>query len=287
MSIHPANIPTFSTQEIPALPRAEWALVTPARAEEWLGKNLNNRNRRTQHVARIIRDMKNGNFLISGDTIKFDWDGRLIDGQHRLAAIIESGQSAWILIVRDLDPKVQGVLDANAKRSAYDALGFNGVTESRIVISAMAQIAFTRESGKMTHSLDTGQFSATNSEVVDWFVQNPDAEWASKFGIRISKLIGSTPSATAYAAMIFSRLSIEDCIEFFESAAEMRTTGDGDPRLTLLRTLERDRRNRGRLTNATQLSYLFRAWNAWREGRKISKLPLETGGKAVSIPEPK
>lgn len=287
MSTHPANVPTFSTQEIPALPRSEWARVTPARAEEWLGKNNNNRNRRTQHVARMIRDMKNGNFLITGDTIKFDWDGRLIDGQHRLTAIIESGQSAWILIVRDLDPKVQSVLDANAKRSAYDALGFNGVTESRIVIAAMAQIALTRESGKMTHSLDTGKFNATNSEVVDWFTQNPDAEWASKFGIKISKLIGSTPSATAYAAMIFSRLSIDDCIEFFESAAEMRTNGEGDPRLTLLRTLERDRKNRGRTNNAVQLSYFIRAWNAWREDRKLSKLPLEAGGKAVSIPEPK
>lgn len=279
----PTSIP--ATTIIPALPRADWELVTPNRAEEWLGKNHANRNRRGLHVNRITRDMRDGNFLITGDSIKFDWGGRLIDGQHRLAAIIESGASTWVLVVRDLDPKVQSVLDANAKRTAADALGFNGLAEARIVIAAMAQIALTRDAGKMHTALDTNKYAATNSEIVDWFTANPDAEWAARLGMKVSKLIGSTPSVTAYAALVFSRISAEDCVEFFESSAEMRTDGTGDPRLTLLRTLERDRRNRGRQNNATQLSYLFRAWNAWRQGKTISKLPVEAAGKAVVIPE--
>jgi hypothetical protein len=282
---HPANVPAFS--HIPALPPVEWVYITPAKAEELLGKNHGNRNKKPQHIARLVRDMQNGNFLLSGDTIKKDWNGRLIDGQHRLSAIIESGIPAWVLVVQELDPKVQGVLDANAKRSAYDALGFNGISEARIIIAAMAKISLTRDAGKMRTALDTGSFSATNSEIVDWFVSNPDAEWAAKFSVKIARLIGSTPSVTAYSALIFGRIDMDACIEFFESTAEMRTTGDGDPRLTLLRTLERDRRNRGRQNNATQLSYFIRAWNTWRGGKKISKFPLEVGGQFVTIPEPK
>lgn len=282
----PTSIPTITNTPFHATPTSEWVLVTPNIAVRWMERNHGNRNRRRMHVARLVRDMEGGNYLVTGDTIKFDRDDRLIDGQHRLAAIVETGIPVWMLIVRNLDPKVQTVLDANAKRSASDALGFTGVSEYRTVVAGMAQIALSRASGKMVTALESFKFNGTNAEIIDWFTENPDAEWAASYGVKMSKLIGSTPSVTAYATLLFSRIDPAACSEFFESTSELRTNGTSDPRFTLLRTLERDRKNRGTPNNSTQFSYLVRAWNAWRVDKPLTKLPVENAGKPVVIPEP-
>lgn len=273
----------------PIDPRTEWVTVTPKMAESWLGLNEGNRNKRAGHIARLTRDMKAGRWLLTGDTIKFDWNGRLIDGQHRLTSIVVSETPSRILVVRDLDPNVQSVLDGQAKRAARDALFFNGVEKDRNVLAALAKIDIARQAGAMATALSGTPESPTNAEVVQWFTDNDDAAFAADQSRKVYKFIGASPTPLAYAIMVTSRIDLEASLEFFNSTAEGRTNGIGDPRLTLLRTLERDRKNnRGSAEgSAQQIYYILRTWNAWRAGEKLSKLPLETSGKVASIPEPK
>ena len=49
--------------------------------------------------------MGSGNGQTSGLSIQFDWDGRMIDGQHRCEAGIESGVTIRMLVVKGLDPR--------------------------------------------------------------------------------------------------------------------------------------------------------------------------------------
>ena len=73
--------------------------ITPAMAEKWLAKNLGNRHVRESHVATLVRDIRDGNWRQTGEAIKFDWDGRLIDGQHRLHAIVAAQTATRMLVV--------------------------------------------------------------------------------------------------------------------------------------------------------------------------------------------
>lgn len=262
--------------------------ITPVIAEKWLGQNHGNRNLRSRKVANYARDMRNGAWMTSGDSIKFDWNGRMIDGQHRLEAVIESGATIRVLVVRGLEPSVQGVLDVNVKRSASDALKFNGHTHQTIVVAAMARIANARAQGFLRTATSSTIPEMTNAEVVAWYEAHPESVNAAALALKVAKSIGGTPSALAYCAWVLEAIDPEAAVEFFLSTAEFRTEGKSDPRATLLNAFRRLQENRTALTAALQISLVFRAWNAWRGNKKVSTLPTTTNGKSgVQIPEPK
>lgn len=266
--------------------------VTPALAEKWLGQNHGNRQLRAQKVESYARDMRNGNWMTSGDSLKFDWDGRLIDGQHRLEAVIESGTIIRVLVVKGLEPRVQDVLDTNAKRSNADALRFNGVTRNTTDIAALAKIANARELGLLTTATSTRVPEMTNQEVLAWHQEHPEADSACALARRVYKDIGGSPSAIAYAIWRLEQIDPLAAVEFFLSMSESRTAGKGDPRLALLRSFNRMREQGVRVTPALQLRYVFAAWNAWRANKNVSSFPRVTGDgdggtKGVQIPEPR
>lgn len=272
---------------------SEFTDITPALAEKWLGMNHGNRTLRGRKVTNYARDMRNGKWMTSGDSIKFDWNGRMIDGQHRLEAVIESGSTIRVLVVRGLEPAVQSVLDVNVRRSASDALKFNGHAYHNVIVASVARIANARDLGYLRSATSTNIPEMTNAEVLEWVDANPEIENAAALAARVYKTIGGTPSAIAYAIYELEQIDGPATVEFFTSTAEFRTTGLTDPRSTLLRSFNRLKEQRTALTPALQLSYIYRAWNAWRDSKPLSKLATVTSGgadsgaKGIKIPEPK
>lgn len=65
--------------------------ITPAIAAKWLEKNIGNRNPSPNTIAGYARDMIAGNWRALHQPLAFDADGKLIDGQNRLFAVIKSG----------------------------------------------------------------------------------------------------------------------------------------------------------------------------------------------------
>lgn len=262
--------------------------ISPKLAAEMLEKNHKNRVLRPRVVSQYARDMASSNWRMSAEAIKFDWNGRLIDGQHRLHAIIEADATVPMLVARNLDPAVQIVIDAGAKRTAGDALKFDGVGGNVAQVAAIARIAVAWDNGGMRSAAAGLSLRLTNSEVIDWVSENPEALTAAALASRHFTKIGMTPSALGFAAMKFLELDETDAIEFLSTTAEMNVDGMNDPRVVLIRTLLRLKQERVRLTPALQLSLIFRAWNAWRADRKVTTLPIRGAGKkSVATPEPK
>lgn len=105
------------------------AEVTPDMAREmWEKSNGNPRftskgkmvNR--EKVKALAEVLRNGGWHMSGDTIKFGENGELIDGHHRIAAIIESGVPARLLIVEGVSPDGAKHIDSNNRRAEYARL---------------------------------------------------------------------------------------------------------------------------------------------------------------------
>src|SRR5690349_4386463 len=105
--------------------------VTPEVAERWLRKNSRNRPMSNVEVGQHVRDMRAGNWLQTGQTVGFDWNDNLTNGQHRLQAIVLSGVPQVLLVVRGLDPRAQDVTDIGKKRSIADALHLEGLAKVR------------------------------------------------------------------------------------------------------------------------------------------------------------
>jgi hypothetical protein len=67
--------------------------------------------------------MKRGDWLLTNQGIAIDEFGRLIDGQHRLRAIVESQTPVELLVIRAAPNKSQLVLDQGLKRQPHDQVG--------------------------------------------------------------------------------------------------------------------------------------------------------------------
>ena len=96
--------------------------ITPKQAEKYLQFNTHNRPLRNSLVMQYAKDMASGNWRLTHQGVAFNCDGTLLDGQHRLSAIVESGATVQMLVARGVDSRNQLVMDDHAKRSAGDAL---------------------------------------------------------------------------------------------------------------------------------------------------------------------
>jgi len=115
-------------------------LLTPALASALLPK-MHPQQRRTElrHVTRIASDMMNGRYIFTGDTIVIDWDGYVINGQHRINAVVQSGIPQWMIFVYGVDPKALAAIDNNNKpRTVGDVVRILGGSADPAVIDAIA-----------------------------------------------------------------------------------------------------------------------------------------------------
>lgn len=98
--------------------------ITPHIAESYLKFNNNNRPLRKAHIKELASDIIGGNWQVTHQGIAFDITGRLIDGQHRLHAIILAGVPIQISVTRGCSASSFSILDRGSSRSASDILGW-------------------------------------------------------------------------------------------------------------------------------------------------------------------
>src|SRR6516225_3546597 len=104
-----------------------YELVTPEKARAWLDLNHRNRTLSAGSVARLAAAMRRGEWMPdSTDAIGIDLDGGVINGQHRLQAVIESGIEIEMLVVTGVRPEVIKVIDQGRGRTFNQWLAMDG-----------------------------------------------------------------------------------------------------------------------------------------------------------------
>lgn len=270
-----------------------WETVTPQKAREWLDHlNDGNRNLRQRHVDALVRDALNGDWLTTGESVKFDRNGRLIDGQHRLHMVVQLDEPVDLHVMRGLDPDVRGVLDTNKRRSSSDALAFAGMGKHRSLLGGTAQIRLTMDRREITLTGGT-KATASNSEVLNWCRANPHAEELAPTADRLRRELRVFPSATLAAITRLYEVDPTQSAQFVEAIEERMTQGRGDPRLALIRSFDTIRTLNGTHQTGATLRAWFVAWNAWRDGTDLGIIKFyktaptrDTPGVGLPIPEP-
>ena len=83
-------------------------LITPLLAEKWLATVPEyQRKIKSRQVQKLVIAIQKGEWRANGATIVFNAKGELIDGQHRLTAIVQSGKSVQSIVVRGVSADVQ------------------------------------------------------------------------------------------------------------------------------------------------------------------------------------
>lgn len=132
---------TSRIRGVPKDAKIEVENITPELAKEYLQANVKNRRASKRAVRLYKRDIEAGNWKFTGDPIRFNGAGTLIDGQHRLLAIAETGVTLPCLVIRGLDLDVQEHIDQGYKRQVSHHLQMREVANP-LQVAAAARFLF-------------------------------------------------------------------------------------------------------------------------------------------------
>lgn len=123
--------------------------ITPAMAREMLGFNF--KNNRAIDRAAVRRLVKVKHWFPCANTIKFDTNGRLIDGQHRLLAIIEADEPRLCDVLYDAPPELAVVIDTGRARTLAHMLKIAGYSNDGLLSVALNTMnwVLTRDTAKI------------------------------------------------------------------------------------------------------------------------------------------
>lgn len=192
--------------------------ITPVIAEEYLKVNKKNRTVKTKAVEDYARRIQQGEFKTTHQGIAFDTDGELIDGQHRLLAVIVSGKPARMMVSRGVPKDTISAVDRGVTRSVRDVLsiGYDStkdnltakVLTNQKVISALSQLVacnYKRGAIKLGVKDIEHVFEEFSKEVVDIY-----NNIITKFGSK-----GRAPMISAAIAAESHGVSIDALSKFF------------------------------------------------------------------------
>jgi hypothetical protein len=120
--------------ESPSVLHPSVVTVTPELAAKWLERNhTQNRPINWKRVEAMANDMRTpGAWKLTHQAIAFDGEGDLIDGQHRLQAVVQAGKPVQMLVVRNDEGSFHDPIDRGAARSIGLLMGKHGRTVTAI-----------------------------------------------------------------------------------------------------------------------------------------------------------
>lgn len=264
-------------------PTIESVLITPEMAKAFLNGNTGNRRLSQHWVSNYVRQMRAGEWMSTTDTIKISPEGKLLDGQHRLAAFIEYGRGVTMHVAKNVDADTFLVLDSGRKRNTADAVYITGHKHA-IALTAIASMIIKSGDGKVdaTAAKKGGVSTVT---VLEWIEQNPEIHEIVEYVYNVMYRFRYIKSAALAGCMYwyFSRKSMTKADEFFESLAEGVDLTKGSPIRLLRERLMRDYANQSRLKIHEKAALFVYAWNAFRQKREITNLLLPRGSDFPKI----
>lgn len=279
-------------------------LITPEMADHYLSKRPNSqsdikqRNISDTLVNRYADDMLNENWPFTGDPVRFNTLGELIDGQHRLKAITQSGSSELVVVIRGLEPDTFSVFDTGRARSFHDVLTSMGISNVSMNAGVTRRVFYWRRGnygvpniGRLPNPPFLGM-PASPSMLLDTFKSfKPEIQAASRRGAGLKAQFApktAAPAVVGFVYMVLSRLDLDMCEGFFhEIQAGPAQVGPEYP-IAVLRD-----RLRTYLSPATPaapdwvwIHFFFHTWNKWFEGKSMGALRTPPKANYTHVAKP-
>ena len=239
--------------------------ITPELARKWLDGNTGNfRTLDKKRVTNYFNEMKSGNWDVNGETIKFNEQQLLLDGQHRLTACVESGVTFKSFVVRNLIADAKHI-DRGQPRTIAQWIKRSGVKNAKVIASAARHVV-AHDKGIW----ETGSWSAsfaTDSEVIEFAIK-----WQDELNTCIPPR-GIDISVSAFTAVMFvgdGRRNIDECetaMWFRDAFANGESITNTDP-VYHLREKCKASSTRGKIDHHTARMLLTLAWNKTVKGEE-------------------
>ncbi|MFF7414870.1 MULTISPECIES: hypothetical protein [Streptomyces] len=262
--------------------------VTPEIAATFLSRDSVNRRLDMGQVRALAETILRGEWKLTHQGIAFDETGALLDGQHRLHAIIEANAPVEMLVFDGVARDVFPVLDTGKRRSAADTLLSTGAKYLHLLSSTIRHVILFKT---MPHDPWSGaRAHVSNDRILAAYNEDRDRYGeAVTIGRELSKHLFASQTAAAVGFFVTTDVApaadIDEWISGLKSGASL---DPGDARLAL-REVPRDTQKRGskrRMGMRDQVAIYIKAWNAWVEPEKASELRLRRLRKREKMPIP-
>ncbi len=245
--------------------------ITPDDATAYLERNrLNNRHVNDRRITDYAREMKAGQWRLNGEPIIFDWDDELLNGQHRLYAIIEANIPVRIVVVRGVDPATFYTMDQGKVRSGRDVLQGEGRGHPD-TLSSVLRIEHSHRSGNI---LGGGPARLRPSQLPAILSDMPGAEEAAAFaGQNMKRLFGVlTPGEIGWLYLHTNAIDPRLAATFFDHLATGAGMGTDHPLLALRNRLVVMEHSKHVEDRKERLAIAVKAWNAFVTGSGLRVL---------------
>lgn len=263
---------------MPAAPHPKTAVVnmTPKQAQKLLEANTHNRPLSRTRVDYLVAAIQAGEWVLTHQGVGVATDGTLLDGQHRLTAIVKAGEAVPILLTTGLEPEAFAVIDTGFARNGRDVLTMAGVPYAQRIPPVVRLLSFYRSENRdrpmdfVPRMTNAAVLAAAQAEPL-LVTMAPYAERAAvSMGTRgmISGLMAAFVAIAQDAPELESTRQ-----EFMDRLANPVMLSQDSPVLSLRRwitvtVVSLPSRQRSQIV----MYGTIRAWNAFVEGRPLSRI---------------
>lgn len=245
--------------------------ITPKKAQEWLKRNECNRPLKPRAIDRYAQAMQRGAWKLNGESIKFNCNGRMIDGQNRLNAVIKSGQTIESYVVRGLPDDAFDTIDQGVTRSLADILHRNLEKNCIVLASAIRWMVILRD--RERYKVLSMPMDASLEELA----KNPGLrESVPLFTTKLARTIipGGVAAACHYLCLSGRQkqndgAGMARCMTFFETLISGENLSRTQPAYQLREALIRNYKETAKLPHDVIAAMVIKAWNATLAGKQM------------------
>lgn len=244
--------------------------ITPEVAGRLLGTMDRNRAQRRAKINQFARAMLAGEWQLNGEPVIIGHNGKVIDGQHRLQAVMTAKVPIMMLVVRGVMPESMATIDTGTSRSYGDVTTLRGDGSYGPQLAAVARRWWIYENtpgGETFGAAFRVQLSHTE---IDHIIEQHPMIRESVIRAQNSRFKKYLPaSAFGFAHNYMAEKIDPEIAELFFSTLEHGAElTERNPLLVLRnRLIEADR-----LTAVERLALTIKAYNMWIEGHTIKVL---------------
>jgi len=256
--------------------------ITPSIALQWLKRNGSNRPFSRDAARALAAEMSSGYWRENGESIIFDTDGVLVDGQHRLQAVLNSTHEYHVPVITGVAAEVRPTVDTGKKRSGAANLQMSGEKNASTLSSALLlwRGYSAHDVRVMTHPAQGVPERRTSiPRIMEYLEQVPGIREAVSVSLSLRPsghgraLVPSSEAAMIWLAITQSGASKDRANQFLGCVLSGFNLPEDSPIVGLRRRLIDSLRPGLRMDKRERLALVLKTWQLWSTGqtRKIIK----------------
>ncbi len=262
--------------------------ITPATASKYLATNIGHqRNVTMTHVLHLRQQMERGQWMMTGEPIIFDGHGMLVDGQHRLRALVAAKVSLDFMVVRGVSTGSFMAMNRGKSRTSGNVFTIHGVKNANNIAACVGGVLNYRRAmevqgrGGARGSLNSyiRPSTATMIEEYDAHAGMYDASIAIG---ALCKRMAPTSIASTVAAicLIDAKHDADKVWSFWRSVASGANLPDGSPILYLRNRYTENATSKQKMPSSLLMSLTIKCWNLHVSGRTCTLIRIRTASIA-------